>query len=46
MFSYLLKRVAVLEHALKQYDGIDVSKEDKELESIYENFIDAMDNKN
>ena len=45
MFSYLLKRVAVLEHALKKYDGIDVSDEDKELESIYENFIDAMDNK-
>ena len=45
MFSYLLKRVAVLEHALKEYDGIDVSSEDEELESIYENFIDAMDSK-
>jgi len=45
MFSYLLKRVAVLEHALKEHDGIDVSSEDKELESIYENFIDAMDSK-
>lgn len=44
MFSYLLKRVAVLEHALKEHDGIDVSNEDKELESIYENFIEAMDN--
>ncbi|MEA3353334.1 MAG: serine O-acetyltransferase [Campylobacterota bacterium] len=42
MFDYLLKRVAVLEHALKEQDGIDVSKEDKELEVIYENFIDAM----
>lgn len=42
MFSYLLKRVAVLEYALKEYDGIDVSREDKELEGIYENFIDAM----
>ncbi len=42
MFNYLLKRVAVLEHALKEYDGIDVSGEDKELEKIYENFIDAM----
>ena len=42
MFDYLLKRVAVLEHALKEYDGIDVSGEDKELENIYENFIDAM----
>ncbi len=42
MFDYLLKRVAVLEHAIKEQDGIDVSKEDKELEVIYENFIDAM----
>ena len=42
MFSYLLKRVAVLEHALQEHDGIDVSNEDKELENIYANFIDAM----
>ena len=42
MFDYLLKRVAVLEHAIKEQDGIDVSKEDNELEVIYENFIDAM----
>lgn len=42
MFNYLLKRVAVLEHAVKKHDGIDVSKEDEELEKIYENFIDAM----
>ena len=42
MFSYLLKRVAVLEHAVKEHDGIDVSREDKELEDIYENFITAM----
>lgn len=45
MFTYLLKRVAVLEHALKKYDGIDVSIEDKELETTYENFIDAMNSK-
>jgi serine O-acetyltransferase len=42
MFDYLLKRVAVLEHAIKEQDGIDVSKEDEELEYIYANFIDAM----
>ena len=42
MFEYLLKRVAVLEHAIKEQDGIDVSKEDAELENIYSNFIDAM----
>ena len=42
MFDYLLKRVAVLEHAIKEQDGIDVSKEDYELKKIYSNFIDAM----
>jgi serine O-acetyltransferase len=45
MFTYLLKRVAVIEYALKEQDGIDVSSEDKELEEIYSNFIDAMQNK-
>jgi len=42
IFEYLLKRVAILEHALKEKDGIDVSKEDKDLEKIYANFIEAM----
>jgi len=42
IFEYLLKRVAILEHALKKHDGIDVSKEDENLEHIYSNFIDAM----
>ena len=42
MFTYLLKRVAVLEHALKEQDDIDVSKEDIELEQIYSDFIKAM----
>jgi len=42
MFEYLLKRVAVLEHAIKKYDGIDLSGEDHELESIYKKFISAM----
>jgi len=44
MITYLMKRVAVLEHALKEHDGIDVSSEDEELEKIYENFITAMKN--
>ena len=44
MFGYLLKRVAVLEHAIKEQDGIDVSKKDSELEDIYSNFINAMKN--
>lgn len=42
MFAYLLKRVAVLEHAVRKYDGIDLSNEDHELESIYKKFIIAM----
>jgi len=42
MFEYLLKRVAVLEHAVKKHDGIDLSNEDHELESIYKKFITAM----
>lgn len=42
MFEYLLKRVAVLEHAIRKYDGIDISDEDHELESIYKKFISAM----
>jgi serine O-acetyltransferase len=44
MITYLMKRVAVLEHALLEQDGIDVSKEDKELEKIYANFIESMKN--
>lgn len=43
MFTYLLKRVAVIEHALKDHDGIDLSEEDHKLEMIYENFITAME---
>ena len=31
MIIYLMKRVAVLEHAIKEQDGIDVSKEDKDI---------------
>lgn len=42
MFEYLLKRVAVLEHAVRKYDGIDLSNEDTELECIYKKFISAM----
>lgn len=42
MFAYLLKRVALLEHALKEKQGVDLTQEDHELEDIYKNFIDAM----
>ena len=42
MILYLMKRVAVLEHALKEKEGIDLSSEDKALEDIYSNFIESM----
>ena len=42
MFEYLIKRVAVIEHALKVQDDIDLSKEDKKLEDVYQNFIEAI----
>ena len=43
MFEYLLKRVAVLEHVLRE-DNKEVLEQDLELEHIYETFIKAMQN--
>ncbi len=45
MIIYLMKRVAVLEKAIKEQDNIDVSVEDKELEDIYASFIDSVNTK-
>ena len=42
MIIYLMKRVAVLEQALKEQDGIDVSQEDEKLEKIYSDFIESF----
>lgn len=42
MFEYLLKRVAILEYAIKEHDGIDLKEKDQDLESIYKKFIGAM----
>ena len=42
MFEYLLKRVALLEHAIKDHDGIDLTDKDHDLECIYKKFISAM----
>lgn len=42
MFEYLLKRVAILEHAIKEHDGIDLEDKDQDLECIYKKFIGAM----
>lgn len=43
MFEYLLKRVAILEHILRE-DNKDVLEQDLELEHIYDSFIKAMKN--
>ena len=43
MFEYLLKRVAILEHVLRE-DNKEVLEQDLELEHIYETFIKAMKN--
>lgn len=42
MFGYLLKRVAILEHALTDKACIDISTKDNELDEIYKNFLEAM----
>lgn len=42
MFKYLIERIHVLEVALKEQDGIDVSDKDKKLEEDYNKFINAM----
>ncbi|PUE63636.1 serine O-acetyltransferase [Arcobacter caeni] len=46
MFKYLLERIHVVEVALKEEDGIDVSIKDKKLEEEYNNFIEAMNSIN
>ena len=46
LFEYVLKRVAVLEHAIKEHDGIDVSQKDSELEEIYNRFLEAIGTSN
>jgi serine O-acetyltransferase len=43
MFEYLLRRVAVLEHAMIR-DNKEILDQDIELENIYESFIRAMKN--
>ena len=42
MFKYLIERIHVLETAVKEVDGIDVSQKDKKLEEDYNKFINAM----
>jgi len=42
LFEYLLKRIAVLEHMLKTGDRSAMEKEDRELDAVYRDFIEAM----
>lgn len=42
MFKYLIERIHILEEAVKEQDGIDVSDKDKKLEEDYTKFINAM----
>ena len=42
MFKYLLERIHLVEVALKEEDGIDLSVKDEKLEKDYNSFIEAM----
>ena len=42
MFKYIIERIHILEEAVKEEDGIDVSDKDKKLEEDYTKFIAAM----
>ncbi len=42
MISYLMKRLSVVEEALKIQDGIDLSVQEQQLEKDYEEFIDSV----
>ncbi len=42
MFKYLLDRIHLVETALKEEDGIDLTQKDEKLENDYNNFIEAM----
>ncbi len=43
VFHYLLKRIAVLEHAVKTGDHSSIHKKDHELEEVYNAFLKSMD---
>lgn len=42
MFKYLIERISILETALKEQDGIDVSEKDEKLEKEYNSFIETL----
>lgn len=42
LFLYLTKRLAVLEEAMKTHNESIVPKRDKELETIYEDYISSI----
>ena len=44
LIEYLTKKIAIIEQALKEYDGIDLQKQEKELDKIYERFVKVIKN--
>ncbi len=42
IFEYLVKRIAVLEHAVKTGDTLSMEKDDHELSEVYDSFIKSM----
>ncbi len=42
LFEYLVKRIAVLEHTIKEGDTSIMEKQDEELETVYKDFINSM----
>lgn len=43
IFEYLVKRLAVLEHAVKTGDTLSMEKDDHELSEVYDAFLKSMD---
>ena len=44
VFGYMLKRIAVLEHAIISKDSSSINSEDNELEELYQAFLKSMKN--
>ncbi len=44
VFGYMLKRIAILEHAIISKDSSSINSEDNELEELYQAFLKSMKN--
>jgi len=45
LIEYLTKKVAIIEHVLKEHGKINLEKEDKELDKIYARFVEILKEK-